>query len=76
MVQRMLQEMRKTTLKDSSGSGTDRATEIFQSLFDQAVSQQAAKQGKGLGIAAMLEKQLSPQVHSQPADNHQGRIHL
>ncbi len=49
----MLKEMRKTIPK--SGLMPDTlAKDIYTSLFDQHLSQEVAKAGKGIGIAEML----------------------
>ncbi len=54
----MLKEMRKAIPK--SGLFSDSLQkDIYTSLFDQQVAQEAAKSGRGIGLSQMLFEQLS-----------------
>ena len=56
----MYKEMRNTVPKNQL-FGDDNAHEIWQSMLDTAMMEEAAKSG-GIGLAELLYKQLAPQV--------------
>lgn len=56
----MYKEMRNTVPKNQL-FGDDNAHEIWQSMLDTAMMEEAAKSG-GIGLADLLYKQLAPQV--------------
>ncbi len=58
-VNMLLTSMRKTVQKSEMFDG-GQAEQIFTSMFDQAISDEAAKHGQGMGIAQMIYRQLAP----------------
>ena len=61
----MYKEMRNTVPKNQL-FGDDNAHDIWQSMLDTALMEEAAKTG-GIGLADMLYKQLAPQVLAEKA---------
>lgn len=59
-------EMRKTVPKAGLING-GQAEQMFTDLLDQAVSDSSVKGGRSMGIAAMLEKQLSRERAQRPS---------
>jgi peptidoglycan hydrolase FlgJ len=60
----MLKSMRDAKLADSAMDGE--GTRLYQDLYDRQVTLQMA-QGRGLGIADMLVRQLAPDAAAKPA---------
>ena len=58
-VNMLMTSMRKTVQKSEMFDG-GQAEQIFTSMFDQAISDEAAKHGQGMGIAQMIYRQLAP----------------
>jgi flagellar protein FlgJ len=57
-IQTMFREMRKTSLDGGGFIGKSNAENIFTDMLDEEVSKQAAK-GSGIGLAAMMYRQLT-----------------
>ncbi len=67
LLAQMWKEMRKTVQKSGLMSGGF-GEEIFSSMLDQAYAD-AASEGGALGLAELLEQQLSTQNYSRPGAN-------
>lgn len=61
MLQMLLSSMRRTVSKSKLLDGGN-AEEIYTGMFDQAVTEQASGQGRGIGLAGMIYDQLGPLV--------------
>ncbi|MFH1035746.1 MAG: M23 family metallopeptidase [Pseudomonadota bacterium] len=59
-------EMRKTVPKSGLING-GQAEQMFTDLMDQAVADQSTQGGRSMGIASMLEKQLSRETIKRPS---------
>lgn len=57
-LQMVLKSMRDAAPRDSLFGGEQ--TRFYESLLDQQLSQVLSARGRGIGLAAMMEKQLSP----------------
>ncbi len=69
MINQMMKVMRETTFGDDL-MGSDQ-TKFYQSMFDQQISQEITR-GRGLGLAELLVRQLSPesqQATEKPTGN-------
>ena len=66
-IAQMWKEMRKTVQKGGLVGGGF-GEEIFGSMLDQAYSEKASQRG-ALGLADLLEQQLSPESYARPGGN-------
>lgn len=60
-VQMMLKSMRDAGASFESGLFNSDQTKFYQEMFDQQLSLDLSQQAGGIGLAAVLERQLSPQ---------------
>lgn len=70
-VQMMLKSMRESVMKDEENASN--ATDVYQDLMDRELSVQFAKR-RGLGIADMLTRQLTPPANSPAAASTQALL--
>lgn len=71
-IHQMLQAMRKTVPNQQSLLGDSQASQIYRELFDEEVSKQAAY-GKGMGLAPIVLREISPKEKGTSADKTKGR---
>lgn len=57
-LQMMFKEMRKTIDTSASFIPKSNTEEIFQDMLDEQYAEQTAKNGKGIGLAEMMYKQM------------------
>ncbi len=65
-VKMMLQSMREATPRDDLFSSEE--TKTFEGMFDQEIAQKLSSRAGGIGLAEMIERQLSKQAEGSSAE--------